>query len=258
MKLAKLFIALIILSLISPLYISQALTKKENVSFVRVIDGDTVVVKKGGKDITLRLLLIDTPESKAKDKPVQPYALEATRVMESYMKNAKLQIQYDTGGTTDKYGRHLVYLYSNNRLVNNEMVKYGYARVGYIYKQRYFLNTLKQSEQGAKNKKLKIWSLKGYVNPKGEGFIYNPKPAPTPAKKPAPAKNKTTSKGGYPTSKYKSGAPKTFQNCTAVKKYYPYGITYHHISFQKKFDADKDNLGCEATGIKYEPWMKNN
>lgn len=70
----------------------------------------------------------------------------------------------------------------------------------------------------------------------------------------APADAKT----GYPTSKYKKGAPKELSNCTKVRKYYPYGITYNHISYQKSHDRDKDKLGCEAKDVKYESWMKNN
>lgn len=265
MKVLKLFIAIILLFILVPQKESQALSSKYNVKYVSVVDGDTAYVKLGKKTIKIRLLLIDTPESKDPRKPVQPYAKEAAKYLENYMRYGKLQIQYDNSQKLDKYGRHLVYLYSNNKFVNQELVRYGYARVGYIYSQQYYLNALKRYENLAKQKKYKIWSINGYVNPLGEGFIYKEGKASgsvsnfvsTPSK-PAVNKSPTPSRAGYPTSRYKAGAPKVLANCTAVKKYYPYGITDSHISYQSKFDRDKDRMGCEASGIKYQSWMANN
>ncbi|UBH12605.1 thermonuclease family protein [Macrococcus armenti] len=267
MKHLKILTILLLLFSIYPASESHAISKKIPVNYVSVVDGDTVRVKQGNKVITLRMLLIDTPESKDPKKPVQPYAVEAGKYLDSYLRYAKLTMQYDNNQKTDRYGRHLVYLYANNRLVNDEMVRSGYARVGYIYSQKYYLNALKKTESIAKAKKLRIWSIPGYVNTRGEGFIYNPKKpvvkqAPKPVAKKAvakkPAAKKTVTKAGYPTSKYRKGAPKSFKNCTAMKKYYPYGVTIHHISYAKKHDRDKDKLACEATKISYQAWMKNN
>ncbi|UJS27204.1 thermonuclease family protein [Macrococcoides canis] len=263
MKHFKIFTILLLLFSFYPATQSHAISKKIPVKFVSVVDGDTVRVKQGSKVITLRMLLIDTPESKDPNKPVQPYAVEAGKYLDSYLRYANLSMQYDNNQKTDRYGRHLVYLYANNRLVNDEMVRSGYARVGYIYSQKYYLNALKNTESVAKAKKLRIWSIPGYVNTRGEGFIYNPtkpvvkKQAPKPVAKQAVVKQPAT-KAGYPTSKYRKGAPKTFQNCTALKKYYPYGVTIHHVSYQKKHDRDKDKLACEATKVSYQAWMKNN
>ncbi|MCU7558198.1 excalibur calcium-binding domain-containing protein [Macrococcus capreoli] len=67
-----------------------------------------------------------------------------------------------------------------------------------------------------------------------------------------------TSKPGYPTSKYRKGAPKTFANCKAVNKYYPNGITYNHISYRKGLDRDKDKMACESKAMKFQPWMAKN
>ncbi|MBC9873574.1 thermonuclease family protein [Macrococcoides bohemicum] len=265
MKVLKMFIAIILLFILVPQKESQALSSKYNVQYVSVVDGDTAYVKLGKKTIKIRMLLIDTPESKDPRKPVQPYAKEAAKYLENYIRYGKLQIQYDNSQKLDKYGRHLVYLYANGKLVNKEMVRYGYARVGYVYTQKYYLNLLKTNESHAKQKHYKIWSIKGYVNPLGEGFIYKEGKASasgsnlvsTPTK-PAVKKAPTPSRVGYPTSRYKAGAPKVLANCTAVKKYYPYGITDSHISYQPKFDRDKDRMGCEASGIKYQSWMANN
>lgn len=247
MKSFKVLITILLLLLLIPAPQSYALSKKMAVSYVSTIDGDTVRVKNSRTTFTLRLLLIDAPEIATSSKAGQPYSKEAKAYLTKYLQGKKLTIAYDNAIKKDKYGRHLVYLYADNVLVNNVMVKNGYARVGYIMSQKYYLNTLKKSESYAKAQKLRIWSKLGYVNTKGEGFV-----TPTSTAKPA------TSKAGYPTSKYRNGAPKYLKNCTEVKKYYPYGITVHHISYLTKHDRDNDKLGCEATGIKYESWMKYN
>lgn len=126
------------------------------VSFNHAIDGDTVSVKVNNRTKTVRLLLIDTPESKKPNTPVQPYAIEAARYTESLVKTCDLSIQYDSKGKTDKYGRDLVYLYCGSTMVNEQLVRQGYARVGYIYQQKDHLDRLLQAERIAKSEKLKI------------------------------------------------------------------------------------------------------
>ncbi|PKE43444.1 thermonuclease [Macrococcoides caseolyticum] len=139
-------------------------------TFDRAIDGDTVSLKINNRKKTVRLLLIDTPESKKPNTPVQPYALEAARYTELLVKTCDLSVQYDTKGKTDRYGRDLVYLYCGNTMINEQLVRQGYARVGYVYQQKDYLNRMLAAERKAKAERLKIWSLKGYVNIDGEGF----------------------------------------------------------------------------------------
>lgn len=41
------------------------------------------------------------------------------------------------------------------------------------------------------------------------------------------------------------GAPTSFQNCTAMKKYYPNGVKEGHPAYAAKHDRDKDGWACE-------------
>lgn len=143
---------------------------KINATFDRAIDGDTVSIKVNNRKKTVRLLLVDTPESKKPNTPVQPYAIEAARFTESLVKTCDLKIQYDNKGKRDRYGRDLVYLYCGNTMINELLVQQGYARVGYVYQQKDYLDRLLQAEKKAKQQGLKIWSIKGFVNTDGEGF----------------------------------------------------------------------------------------
>ena len=67
--------------------------------------------------VTLRLLLVDTPESVKKGVDPQPYSIEASNFAKNTLKAGDtVYIEYDEGDKTDKYDRHLGYLwyYSND------------------------------------------------------------------------------------------------------------------------------------------------
>lgn len=70
-----------------------------------------------------------------------------------------------------------------------------------------------------------------------------PKPDPKPQPKPEPPKppKPDLSSGTYVIP----GAPTTFQNCTAMRQYYPYGVRSSHPAYASKHDRDKDGWACE-------------
>lgn len=148
------------------------------VTLNRVVDGDTVHVVDAntGEDLELRLLLIDTPETKHPDKPVEPFGEDASaRIKEFIDSHGQLYIEYDEGDQQDHYGRDLVYLYAEDSLgnkisVQEVLLEEGLARVGYVYDQQRHLDRFTQAEQRAKDAELGIWSVPGYVNEFGEGF----------------------------------------------------------------------------------------
>lgn len=145
-------------------------------SIERVVDGDTIKVKlkDSGKTVTLRLLLIDTPESVKPGVDPQPYSIDASNFAKELLKiGDKTYIEYDEGDKTDKYDRHLCYLWFYNKedkswkMFNEKIVEEGLARVGYVYSQRRHLDTLYKAEDKAKASNLNIWSVNGYVTDKG-------------------------------------------------------------------------------------------
>ncbi|WP_411841567.1 thermonuclease family protein [Staphylococcus chromogenes] len=133
---------------------------KQNVTLSRVVDGDTVKLYYKGKEETFRLLLIDTPETKHPTKGVQPYGKEASYMTTNLVESASnLSIEFDKGDKKDKYDRYLVYLYADGKMVNNELVRNGLARVKYVYKpNNTYEGMLKESQRKAKAEKLNIWS----------------------------------------------------------------------------------------------------
>src|SRR5690625_7942314 len=66
-------------------------------TFVRVVDGDTLIANIDGKEEYVRLILVDTPETKHPKQPVQPFGPEASAIMErTYNKSHTIHIHDNT------------------------------------------------------------------------------------------------------------------------------------------------------------------
>lgn len=147
------------------------------VTLDRAVDGDTVhVMDADGETLKLRLLLIDTPETKHPDKPVEPFGEDAAKRLAGFLEShGQLYIEYDDGDAQDHYGRELVYLYATDSAGNvisaqEVLLEEGLARVGYIYEQQRHLDRFMEAEARAKIEGRGIWSIPGYVNPSDDGF----------------------------------------------------------------------------------------
>ncbi|MHB1090550.1 MAG: thermonuclease family protein [Ilumatobacteraceae bacterium] len=98
---------------------------------IEVIDGDTVDLSIDGHRQRVRLIGVDTPETKHPRKPVECYGHEATVFAESLLPqgtNGRLERDAEA---RDTYDRLLVYLYRNvdNMFINLELVRQGFAHV---------------------------------------------------------------------------------------------------------------------------------
>jgi micrococcal nuclease len=165
MKKIVLFIFCMLLN-ISLSGVTYALTTNAVVD--SVIDGDTIKVKIGQDIKTVRLLLIDTPETKHPKLKVQPYGKEAYNYTNRLLKKgAGVKIEYDKL-KSDKYNRLLAYVYLNDKMLNELLVREGLARVGYVIKPNIkHLEKLQKAEKKAKEEKLNIWLEDGYVTKDG-------------------------------------------------------------------------------------------
>ena len=216
----------------------------------RVVDGDTMKLKldKTKDVVTLRLLLVDTPESVKKGVDPQPYSIEASDFAKNTLKSGDtVYIEYDDGNKTDKYNRHLGYLwYKSNsdskwQMFNEKLISEGYARVGYVYSQKRHLDEFYKAQDYAKSNKLNIWSVKGYVTDKGYDVdAYNANKSTSSISSDKSTNSTSSSKivyanGGSSTSnKYHSsrnahnmkGAIKMTEDEAKSKGYVPCGVCY--------------------------------
>ncbi|MHA7239538.1 thermonuclease family protein [Arthrobacter sp. TMS1-12-1] len=93
---------------------------------VRVIDGDTLVINFDGDDQTVRLLNVDTPETKHPDKPVECLGPEATQKLEALTPpGTRVGLDFDVE-RTDRYDRVLAAVFIEDKtFVNAELARVG-------------------------------------------------------------------------------------------------------------------------------------
>lgn len=91
----------------------------ETVKVARVIDGDTIEIEDGQR---IRYIGIDTPELNQDEC----YASEATNKNTELVLGKEIRIEKDVS-ETDKYGRLLRYVWVGDVLVNDYLVRSGYA-----------------------------------------------------------------------------------------------------------------------------------
>ena len=136
---------------------------------VKVIDGDTVKIEiPSGDEETVRLLLIDTPETVHPTKDVQPFGPEASQFSKNLMP-ANSEVEVELGiGERDKYGRLLAYFYVDGEMVNKLLLEKGLARVAYVYAPNTkYLDELETIQKKAQQKEVGIWSIENYVTSRG-------------------------------------------------------------------------------------------
>lgn len=138
---------------------------KEKVLFYKCVDGDTARFIINKEEVKIRFLGIDSPEIAKQNTPSEEYGEEAARYTCRRLKNAnKIEIEYEPkADKQDKYGRTLAYVFVDGKLIEEGIVKNGYANVKYIKKDYKYYDQLIKAEEKAINNKKGIYS-EGYQN----------------------------------------------------------------------------------------------
>jgi len=160
-------------------YQETAMDKQKLFKVVKVTDGDTITVNVRGKNESVRLLGIDTPETVDPRKPVQCFGKAASDKMKSFVSGKYVKLVDDkTQGNRDKYKRLLRFVYlpdSKATFINGEMVKQGFA---FSYKQypTKFLDKFNAFEKYARENNLGLWGSCPLDTPKPtiKPIIINP------------------------------------------------------------------------------------
>ena len=124
----------------------------------RVVDGDTIVLVKDKARV--RLQGIDTPETVKKDTAVQAWGPEATDYTKRFIREAGSRIRVEIDGEAiDQYGRNLAFIWSGDRMLNEELVREGLARakLGYDYSNAK-KHLLRRAQEEARRARRGIWS----------------------------------------------------------------------------------------------------
>jgi micrococcal nuclease len=127
---------------------------------VAVADGDTVKVTIDGKTESIRLIGVDTPETRDPRKKVQCYGKEASAYTSSTLLGRTVRLAADESqDNRDKYGRLLRYVFLGDGMnFNLQLIAEGYA-YEYTYKIPYeYQAEFKEAQATAEANQKGLWS----------------------------------------------------------------------------------------------------
>ena len=144
---------------------------REPVSLVRIIDGDTIVVRYHLKNEHVRLIGIDTPESKDNkrahfvskregvdlDEMLSEGERAKSFVERELDEKEELSLELDVEAR-DRYGRLLAYVYlPNGEMLNELIMKAGYAYVLTVPPNVRYAERFLKEFRDARDKKRGLW-----------------------------------------------------------------------------------------------------
>lgn len=133
-----------------------AVAGRERVKVERIVDGDTIEVTMKGKKEIIRLIGVDTPETKKPNTPVMFYGKEASAFTKKRLEKETVELEFDVD-KLDPYKRLLAYVWIGDELFNRTLVQEGYARMATFPPNVKYVDAFKQDQEAARNKKKGLW-----------------------------------------------------------------------------------------------------
>ncbi|MFH1188058.1 MAG: thermonuclease family protein [bacterium] len=194
-------------------------SQKKYYKVIKVVDGDTISVDIAGISEIIRLIGINTPETKDPREPVECFGIEASNKAEELLAGQMVELEKDEmQDERDKYGRLLRYVKRKDGLFYNlEIIKQGYG-YEYTYNIPYkYQKEFKEAENYARTNKLGLWAdgACGMANIDNNTTSV---PAPTPAQSanPESASQVSESQCECSSNKYNCADFKTHAEAQAI------------------------------------------
>jgi micrococcal nuclease len=165
-----------------------------------VVDGDTIEVEPAidGEE-EVRLIGVDTPETRDPEEEIEPYGPEASKYTSAKLDGEKIELEFDVE-KRDQYGRILAYVYPVGKdMFNEDLLELGYAQVYTVSPNDKYEDRFEEAQEEAMDDDIGIWGLSRSElckladrgNGIGEGTpqcesSQQPAPEPQPAPVPAP------------------------------------------------------------------------
>jgi len=95
---------------------------------VRVVDGDTIHVRIGGRVEKVRYIGVNTPELHHPTRREEPGGRQAHAANRRLVEGKRVRLELDVQ-SRDRYGRMLAYVWIGETMVNAKLVRLGFAQV---------------------------------------------------------------------------------------------------------------------------------
>lgn len=137
---------------------ATTMSLEANATLVYISDGDTIGVDVDGTEERVRLIGIDTPETKKPDAPVECFGKEASAHLATLLPpGTDVDLEPDVEAR-DRYGRLLAYVHRDDGLfVNLAMVADGYADALTIAPNVAHEPQLRAAVRAARDRDLGLW-----------------------------------------------------------------------------------------------------
>jgi micrococcal nuclease len=130
---------------------------KPSATVTRVVDGDTAHVFLRGRDVTVRFIGIDTPETVAPGQPIECYGPEASQFTTRQLTGRQIRLEFDVD-RIDPFGRTLAYLWMRDGSMFNEtLVRRGFATVATYPPDTRYVDRFEASQRMAKTAGRGLW-----------------------------------------------------------------------------------------------------
>ena len=138
---------------------SDARGERTGALVTRVIDGDTAEMEldNGGEE-GVRFIGVDTPESVAPGQPVECFGTKASRFTARLIEGERVELRFGAE-RRDRYDRLLAYVHVDDRFVNADLVRLGYARTLEIAPNVDFAERFAALQQEAANASRGLWAV---------------------------------------------------------------------------------------------------
>lgn len=128
-----------------------------NVGLVtRVVDGDTAEIEFEGRELDVRFIGIDTPETVAPDQPVECFGPQASEYVEGRLEGQQVRLEFDVE-RLDRFGRTLAYIWVGDELFNETLVREGYALVTTFPPNVKYVERFQQAQTEAREADRGLW-----------------------------------------------------------------------------------------------------
>lgn len=150
----------VIIAVTSCSYSEVSLSPGASGRVVTVIDGDTLDLHMRTGTERVRLIGIDTPETKKPDTPIQCFGPEASARLVTLLPPGVEVVVFRDVEPRDVYGRLLAYIFrfDDGLFVNRDMIVNGFARPLTIAPNTMFDAEFRRLADSARTRKIGLWN----------------------------------------------------------------------------------------------------
>lgn len=125
---------------------------------IEIVDGDTIRIKRVGKNESVRFVGVDTPETVHPNKSVEPFGEAATGFTRNLLIGELVYLRFDTQ-KRDMYKRSLAYVFRapDGLFVNLEIIRQGYGRA-YVRIPLEHMSLFQHYETQARSSRIGLWN----------------------------------------------------------------------------------------------------